>query len=81
GGAALAGKLVFFRDGRLFLAGAPLRSVRAGELLDLAAGAVAAGSAPAPVLLFVMEDAYGQTVQEIPIAPPAPKAAAAEEGP
>ena len=80
-GGALAGKLVFFRDGRLFLAGAPLRSVRAGELLDLAAGAVAAGSAPAPVLLFVMEDAYGQTVQEIPIAPPAPKAAAAEEGP
>lgn len=63
----LAGKLAFFRDGSLSLAGDVLCEVRAGELVDLAVPAVQAGPAPARMLLFMMEDAHGRTVQEIPI--------------
>lgn len=69
----LAGKIAFFRDGSLSLAGSAsgvIRTVRAGEVVDLAALSLPAGPSPARVLLFLMEDPAGQTVQEIPIAPP-----------
>jgi hypothetical protein len=69
----LAGTIAFFRDGSLSLAGSAggaIRDVRAGEVVDLSALSLSAGPTPAHMLLLLMEDANGQSVQEIHVAPP-----------
>ncbi len=66
----LAGRIAFFRDGLLSISGSTIYTVRAGEVVDLGALSLPAGPSPARMLLFLMEDPAGQTVQEIPIAPP-----------